>query len=322
MGVIMSTEPGRSDIARNTRLRKTVVAVMALVFGWTFSRAAVPGEAGREFPEFLVPGHEEEMGRLRDLFLLHQSPKAMGTFHLPYIIPSVLWPATGPEESASAMRGYYRAELLQRKIDGEGYVTCHQHRGHAHNDGWPFPLWAQSGGRGWHFTHAGDPFAEPFKLPLCASLAGWEASAVTVAGHDPGAGLLLELGPGAVLTAPPMDVDSLVAPFIAFEWNGMPGEGARPFLEWITDAAPEFDTARRIAFDPVPAPPTYDRRVTMIPVHRHPEWKGRITRLRLSFGNAGPGRIVLRALHTAVDTRQQSVFCRSLCRLLRLDHGC
>jgi hypothetical protein len=55
-------------------------------------------------------------------------------------------------------------------------------------------------------------------------------------------------------------------------------------------------------FEPAAASPfTY----TMVPVYRHPEWKGVITRLRIGFGNPAPGaRIALQAAFTNYDTRQ------------------
>lgn len=284
----------------------TIRLLLGVVWLFAFALpldAAAPSSA--EFPEFIVPGQKVAMGRLRDLFLLHQSPQTVGTFEMPYIIPSVLWPAIGTNASVAAMRQYYRALLLNRKIDDEGYVTSNQHRGHAHDDGWPFPTWGQAGGVGWLFSHAGDPYAAMFKVPLFTSLAGWGTNSVTVTAYDPNAGLQLDLGPNASLTTPAIDVDTLVTPFIALEWNGTLPADAKPFLEWITVDAPEFNAERRIAFSPIPAPPAYgpDRRVTMIAAYRHPLWQGRITRLRVSFGNAAPAHIIFRALHTAVDSR-------------------
>ncbi len=257
--------------------------------------------AGDGFPKFIVPGQEEAMGRLQEMFLLHKSPKVQGTFHLPYIMPSVLWPATGRNSSASAMRWFYRDALTKRKIDDEGYVTSNQHRGHAHDDGWPFPTWVQSRGMGWLFSHAGDPYAPMFKLPLFTSLKGWESYAVTVTAHDPNTGLQLDLGPDASLTTPAINVDSLVAPFVAIDWSGELPAGSKPFLEWTDDDAPAFDTARRIEFSPTP--PLQGRRVMMIPAHRHPLWTGRITRLRVNFGNPAAAHVTLRAVYTAVDSR-------------------
>ena len=266
--------------------------------------------AMNEFPEFIVPRQEVAMGRLRDLFLLHQSPQSPGTFELPYIIPSVLWPAVGTNVSAAAMRQFYRTGLLERKIDAEGYVTSNQHQGHAHDDGWPFPTWTQAGGVGWLFSHAHDPYAAMFNIPLLTSLAGWETNAVTVTAHEPKAGLQLELGANASLTAPAINVDSLITPFIAIAWSGSLPAGSQPFLEWTTSAALEFGAERRIAFSPTPLPISFNlydgqwaRQVTMIAAHRHPLWQGRITRLRINFGNPAPAHITFRALHTAVDSR-------------------
>jgi hypothetical protein len=203
------------------------------------------------------------------------------------------------------MRAYYRASLLSRKIDAEGYVTTRQHRGHAHNDGWPFPTWVQSGGAGWLFSHAGDPYAAMFKLPLFSDLAKWQTQSITITTHDPQAGLKLALENQASLTSPAMAVDAFVSPFVAVHWDGVLPAGSKPFLEWTTAASPGFQSDQRMEFSPEPAPPDQGpaRRVTMIPVHRHPKWQGQITRLRINFGNPAPASLTFRALHTAVDTR-------------------
>jgi len=269
---------------------------------------AKPGETGPQgdaFPRLTGPGQQVAMDRLGELFLLPKGPKTPATFELPYLMPSVLWPATGPGTNASAMRRYYRVALLERKIDDDGYVTTNQHRGHAHADGWPFPTWVQAGGAGWLFSHAGDPYAKDFKIPLLASLAGWDTHATAVVAHDPNTGLQLDLGSHASLATPACNVDTLATPFIAIEWNGTLPAGAQPFLAWTTAAAPEFDAARRIGFNPVPPAAAWghERRTTMIAAYRHPLWTGRITRLRVEFGNPTPARVSLRGLHTAVDSR-------------------
>ncbi len=282
-----------------------LIQVSALL-GLVFTASAAPGPTGEnEFPEFIVDGQQLAIDQLRDLFLLRQSPRTAVTFDLPYILPSVLWPAIGTNASAAAMREFYGSQLLERKIDDEGYVTSNQHRGHAHDDGWPFPTWAQAGGAGWLFSHAGDSYAAMFCEPLFTSFAGWETTAVTVVRHDPSIGLQLDLGPHASLTPPAINVDTLVTPFIAIEWNGVLPSDAKPFLEWTTADAPEFNATRRIEFSSTPPPVAlgHDRRATMIAAYRHPLWMGRITRLRVNFGNAAPAHIVLRALHTAVDSR-------------------
>jgi hypothetical protein len=55
----------------------------------------------------------------------------------------------------------------------------------------------------------------------------------------------------------------------------------------------------------------------MIPACRHAESRGTITELRIGFGNAGPGRVVVPSFHTASDTRQSVNnlnFIRGCCR--------
>jgi hypothetical protein len=42
---------------------------------------------------------------------------------------------------------------------------------------------------------------------------------------------------------------------------------------------------------------------SMVPMHRHPEWKGHFTGLRLRWENAKPQEMIVRAIHTAVDSR-------------------
>jgi hypothetical protein len=200
------------------------------------------------------------------------------------------------------MRQFYRSELLTRKIDTQGYVTSNQHRGHAHDDGWPFPTWAQSGGAGWLFSHVGDPYVKMFSLPLLTSLAGWGTNEIRAVTHNPQTGLQLDLGPQASLSSPPINVDTLVSPFIAIEWTGNLGDGAKPFLEWTTADAPEFTSSRRVAFSATPMGKP-GRNITMIETRGHPLWKGRITRLRVHFGNPASAQITFRGLHTAVDSR-------------------
>lgn len=278
---------------------------VSILSGLILSAYAVPiPTEEKQFPEFIVPGQEFAMEQLHDLFLLSHSPRTGVTFDLPYVIPSVLWPALGTNASATAMREFYKSQLLAREIDPEGYVTSNQHHGHAHPEGWPFPTWEQAGGAGWYFRGFSIQ-KDPFPTLLLTSLSGWEIKAVTVINQDPNNGLQLSLGPDASLTSPAINVDTLVAPFIIIEWNGaLPGD-AKPFLEWTTATAPEFDPSRRIAFSPTPAPVAngLERQVITIAAYRHNLWKEHVTRLRVNFGNSSPAHITFCEMHTAVDSR-------------------
>ena len=109
------------------------------------------------------------MTRLGSLFREFHSPKTRTTLWDGWLPMSVLWPAVGDPPSAGAMRDFYRASLLARPIDDEGYVSTVQHPGLAHSWGWPFPTWPQSRGRGWHFSLAGNPYAVMLKTPVATS---------------------------------------------------------------------------------------------------------------------------------------------------------
>jgi len=166
-----------------------------------------PRRVPRDFPRFVVPGREREMDGLRQLFHLHYAgagPKA--TLWDGWLAKASLWPATS---SRAALRAAWRGALLGRKIDAEGYVSTHQHRGLAHNNGWPFPLWTQIGGKGWHFATVGQPFG----VPRSTASDGWTLDGCRDLGVDPKRGWRVEIqADDATLTTPPMKVDSIVAP--------------------------------------------------------------------------------------------------------------
>src|SRR5438045_3282540 len=93
------------------------------------------------------------MDSLRELFWMHyQQPGPFATIWDQWIPEAVLWPATTQREK---IRTDWAAALLHRQIDAEGYVATQQHDGTAHAQGWPFPLWHQGAGVGWHFAGTG-----------------------------------------------------------------------------------------------------------------------------------------------------------------------
>ncbi|MEI7862875.1 MAG: hypothetical protein WCJ21_09605, partial [Planctomycetota bacterium] len=156
--------------------------------------------AAEPLPTFAVPGHEAQMQQLNALHALHHAGAFSDcTLWDPWLPHATLW--TGREPVAR-----YRAALLRRRIDSEGYVAMQQHRGMAHSDGWPFPAWQQSTGSGWHFSVAGDEWGvQQLGLKALPSAAGWEIAGATVEGIDPGRGLLLKAtADGVVITTPPL----------------------------------------------------------------------------------------------------------------------
>ncbi len=118
--------------------------------------APKPMEVPEDFPRFIVPGHEKAMQSLRELYWLHYKPAGpLIPLWDEWMPMSTLWPARGTGTELEKMRGRWAAALAGRGINAEGYVNTHQHDGLAHAEGWPFPLWTQAGGVGWHFRGTG-----------------------------------------------------------------------------------------------------------------------------------------------------------------------
>lgn len=261
-----------------------------------------------DFPRFVVPGREREMDGLRRLFWLHyRGAGPLIPLWDEWMPMSTLWPAVGSGRSLDAMRIRWAAAFAGRIIDAEGYVHTQQHDGLAHAAGWPFPLWTQAGGIGWHFRGTGVPgYDAPPATPEGWKLLGGRAGPV----GDRGWEIDLE-EPRAIAEAPPFSIDARIAPWIRINWWASGLEAADPWIEWTTGDEPEFSPERRAYLSPPRAGPpgpgggalSGPETRTMVPVGRLAGWKGRITGLRIGFDNRGPARVVLKSVHTACDTR-------------------
>ena len=214
------------------------------------------------------------------------------------------------------MRDRWAVALAGRVINAEGYVNTHQHNGPAHAEGWPFPLWTQAGGMGWHFAPLGVPgYEAPLVKPDGWKLTGGRGAALTDKGWP------VELtAAGAIAECPAFSISARSAPWLRLNWWASGLEGSNCYVEWTTKEHPEFSAQRRIYFSPAgdsggayPLLPmggnngkmalaTIETR-TMIPVYRLADWKGTVTGLRIGFDNPGPARVVIKSFHTACDSR-------------------
>ncbi|MCX7428385.1 MAG: hypothetical protein NTW96_22490 [Planctomycetia bacterium] len=306
--------------------RRVTIAIFFVLLCLMLSAASLPAEeaANRaapeipdDFPRFSVPGHEREMTLLRELYWLHyQNAGPLIPLWDEWMPMSTLWPARGDGAALGAMRQRWAQALAGRVINAEGYVHTQQHDGPAHAEGWPFPLWTQAGGIGWHFAPLG---VSGYEAPR-ATPDGWKLLGAT-AGALVEQGWPLELStPGASIQSPPFAVESRIAPWLRLNWWAEGMDGANCYVEWTTTDSPEFGADRRAYFSPAVAGGDAHASLpmggndgkmalsaaetrTMIPLYRLPGWKGTITGLRIGFDNAGPGRVVIKSLHTACDTR-------------------
>jgi hypothetical protein len=270
-----------------------------------------------DFPRFVVPGHEQSMESLRRLFWLHYQPAGpLITLWDEWMPMSTLWPAMGSDNQLQSMRNRWAAALASRGMNTEGYVFTHQHDGLAHAEGWPFPLWTQVGGIGWHFRGTGvSGYDAPPATPDGWTLA--RASGTTVGAK----GWEIELSePQSAIQTPVFAVAARTSPWLRLNWWAAGMEGANCYVEWTTQDDREFSAQRRAYFSAATrggqsniympmggGGGKLDTDVvetrTMIPVYRLPAWKGTITGIRIGFGNAGPAKVVIKSFHTACDSR-------------------
>lgn len=275
----------------------------ALLTALLLLTAAAGAAPPADFPRFLVPGHQQDMDTLRDLYWLHypgSGPKA--TLWDEWLAAPALWPAVETDGQHAAFRAQWAAALSARVLDADGYVATHQHGSIAHPLGWPFPFWNQGqGGMGWHFSFqntVGPPWRkDTLDKPDAWTLSGAEDAGVGEAGWD-----LRLTAPRAAVTTPPVAIDTFQAPFLQLRWRAHGLGDAQPWMEWKTKEAPDFSPSRRVYFPPVDTDVIHHE---AIPMFRHPLWTGGITGLRIGFDNPAPGgTAVIQSLFTQYDTRQ------------------
>jgi hypothetical protein len=264
-----------------------------------------------DFPTFTVPGAEHEMQLLRDLYWKHYEgagPKS--TIWDEWLSGPALWPAVDTDDSTDRMRQQWRDALTKRHIDAEGYVATHQHASIAHQHGWPFPFWSQGlGGYGWHFSFEGAP-PQGWRPNDLSTPKGWELHSAEDAGsHDDGWRIRLTDPEAYIVTPiPPREpnhaIEARQSPFLQLRWAASGLSTKRPYVEWLTDgdlaAGRGFSKAQRVYFDPIRS----DTLVfTMLPMYKHPAWRGQIKRIRLAFPNTGDGWVTINAFFSQYDTR-------------------
>ncbi|MFM9001251.1 MAG: hypothetical protein ACKORB_06455 [Opitutia bacterium] len=255
----------------------------------------------RAAPAFEVPGQEAEMRTLEAMNALHavRSPGyAQCTLWDRWMPHALLW------QHAPSAKGY-RDSLLRKRIDHEGYVAMQQHRGMAHGDGWPFPAWQQSTGRGFHFSTHHEVWAiQIFRLQPLQDTAGFEIAGAEVLGIDAEHGLRLRAtGDVVTVATPDFRCGTVVAPFARVEWSaiGLPAGAGTPTVGWRHQGDQGWDESRAAPF-----PPRDDLGRTdfaHVPLYRQPGYGGLLTGLRLRFPGFKGAEIRIKSVLTAVDTR-------------------
>ena len=151
----------------------------------------------------------------------------------------------------------------------------------------------------------GNPYGPEFGLKRVESADDWQLSGAKAGVLDKDRGWTVELAePNATVTSPAFVNDAFLMPFVRVKWEAtdLP-KGIRPYLEWTTEAEPEFSETRRVSFPKASLASTWPTQGFDIPIHAITKVEGKITRFRIGFGNASPGKVHLMRVFSAVDSR-------------------
>jgi hypothetical protein len=281
-----------------------------------------------DFPRFHFQGHDEEaqaLGRYLWYHYRHRGGDGPTVFNKEYLTTADLWMggAVRPDWKRP-IQDIHRGNLLGIQIDKEGYVHTHQHFSHAHEQGWPFPLWTQNPtgpegvAAGWLFQDDGPGWAwdavnhypdAPWGRDR--SIEGWTLDNVRSLGLVDKKWSLESTGPSPTLTNPEgARISTLCAPFLQLRWTrtGAPPAGRLPYVEWMREEDDAFSPERRVYFGFDTGNPGYEgvsgTTHSMVTMHRHPLWNGYIKRLRIGLA---PGetevKFTIDSFFTVYDTR-------------------
>ena len=284
----------------------------------------------KEFPRFHFAGHDQE-ARLLGRYLWHHFSTRLGNNHVlfnkEYLTTADLWMAGAVDRQRNKpIQQVHREDILRMRMDDEGYVHTHQHFSHAHEHGWPFPIWTQAGRgpdevrgitAGWHFQDDGPGWVWGYLRGWKRSeyygegaTNGWLLHNVRSLGIADGKWQLEATGPSPTITTPAgIEIDAFNAPFLQLRWTrtGEPPDGRLPYVEWLREGDAEFGEDRRVYFSPLGGEEhesVTNSRHCMICMYRHPKWQGKIKRIRICLA---PGesdvRFAVDSFFTVYDTR-------------------
>jgi len=284
------------------------------------------------FPPFYFGGHEEEAELLSHYLWYHFSNRlgnGLTLFNKEYLLTADMWLADGycDKTSQKLIQQIHRKHLLEVQFDREGYVQTHQHFSHAHDHGWPFPLWTQSDNHpsrvkgktaGWHFQEIEHIHgwvkgflkgrgAKEFVGRNAASL--WELHNVQSLGIKDNRWHLKATGPSpAILTPKGVEIDAFNAPYLQLRWKrtGEPMNYATPYVEWQGLANTDFSPDRRVYFypDTTGLSASTGCSHSIITMYRHPKWVGKIKRIRIVLApGESDAQFEIDSFFTVYDTR-------------------
>lgn len=280
------------------------------------------------FPRFYFEGAEEDARWLSRFLWYHFDTRLAnndGMFNKEYLTLADLWLADATHRKDTApIQAVHREDLLDTPIHDEGYMHTNQHQSHAHDWGWPFPLWIQVPGgpkghtAGFHFQNQpGRWFVMEMILPHEDNMQyagdrateGWELIHLRSKGIEDFKWRLEATGRDPVLVTPAWaQLDAFQAPFLQLRWTrtGEPPHHQLPYLEWLREGDREYSPERRVYLHSrwEKHSPFSQSNHAIMEMYRHPLWTGKIKRMRIHLA---PGEsdvsFGIDSFFTVYDTR-------------------
>lgn len=260
------------------------------------------------FPEFLVPGKEplmEEMRRMYHTFYFAAFPNS--TLWDQWMVDALVWPAMPGADAKEGMAGMERRLLMGRAIDQEGLVGTQQHLGLGHSYGWPFPIWTQARGIGWHFSLDGMPFGAEFGIFPTKTLDGFKLENAEMVTIEAPVGLTLKLEPGtSAIQTPSFSISKRSATFVRIDWLApdFPA-GAKVWLEWKQEGDKAFLSERRLSVA-IPPPDRQLHNAVMVELPKNIDLDTKLIQFRLVFELPQGAIAQIKHIVTTTETRHNA----------------
>lgn len=287
------------------------------------------GEVFEDFAAFSFAGHGEQADILTHYLWYHfhhRLGNGVTLFNKEYLLTADIWMGNAqPRGSQERIQDVHRRHLLAVELDDEGYVLTHQHFSHAHDHGWPFPLWTQSDTHpdrvkgktaGWHFQPAEQVrgwvknYLKGWQREYWygqAAADSWQLENVKSLGVRDNRWKLESTGRSPSIISPKgFAIDAFNAPYLQLRWkrSGEAANNSAPYIEWLREGDAEYGADRRVYFYPDRTPLSGEYFHSIMTMHRHPLWKDRIERVRICLA---PGEsdvnFEIDSFFTAYDTR-------------------
>ena len=296
-----------------------------------------------DFPRFTFINHPEQ-AQLLSHFLWyhfhHRLGNSMVLFNKEYLLTADIWLGNAyPRGSKEKIQDVHRRVLLEIYIDNKGYVSSHQHFSQAHDLGWPFPSWGQSHkdlaqvkGKtaGWHFQplksvrgwiggHLRTWNRKEYTGETAASV--WELHNVKSLGIKNNSWHLEATGPSPAITTPKgYSFNAFDSPYLQLRWkrSGASQNHTAAYVEWLRETDTDYSSDRRIYFYPDKTPLSREYQHSIMTMYRHPQWQGKIKRIRISLApEESKVTFEIDSFFTVYDTRHtinNPIFTLASCR--------